>query len=143
YFEGLMSVGQDVDKIEVLSCNENLFDGEVLLNAKFENNGDITQNEGSKGCVVGKNFIKVNNNLTYKLSSNKNFRSYLVCEYDKNKNFIQRVDSFNNNKLSSNCEYVKIYCYSNDTTLDLSNLQIMFNEGNTILPYTPHQSDKK
>ena len=26
YFEGLMSVGQDVDKIEVLSCNENLFD---------------------------------------------------------------------------------------------------------------------
>ena len=143
YFEGLKSVGDGADEIVVSSVNGNLFDGEVILNAKFENNGSISQQDSAKGCVIGKNFIKVNSKLTYKLNSNKDFRSYLVCEYDKDKNFICRKDAINDNKLSSNCEYVRIYCYTNDTSLDLTNLQIMFNEGDSFKPYIPHQSDKK
>ena len=150
YFEGLKSVGQSattsedgVGEIVVSSVNENLFDGEVILNAKFENNGSITQGDNAKGCVIGKNFIKVDSNFRYNLASNKNFRSYLVCEYDKYKNFICRKDSINENSLSQNCEYVKIYLYTNDTSLDLTNLQIMFTKGTTSKPYTPYQSDKK
>lgn len=133
------------NEISILSTGKNLFDGEYIKGSKFENNGTITHNENSRGCVISKNFIKVYPSKSYTLSSNKSFNAYLVAEYDIDYKFISRRDiSLDINKtLSDNCYYIKVYCYSSNVNLDLSGLIIQFEEGNSKTQYEPYKQDKR
>ena len=140
FFEGLKSVGQDVDEISVLSCNENLFDGELIVGSKFESNGEITSNSS---CAISKNYININPKLSYKFSSNQNLTGYLVCEYDYNKKFIRRYEIVGTYIPSLNTRYVRLYCFVLNEDFDSLNTKLMFNVGDIVKPYQPHKQDKK
>lgn len=152
YFEGLKSVGQSattsedgVDEIVVSSVNENLFD----MSSKYE--CALILENGSKIDTQDwrlHDFIKVKPNGTYYLCDDGlNFYQFVVVLYDSNKNFIGRIGRQGVTSrvytMPNNAFYCRInYSVSvNSTPIVRSN--IMFNEGTTPKPYTPHKSDKK
>ena len=73
YFEGLMSVGQDVDKIEVLSNNRNLFDANQHIPNGWSNGNMITNN------IFRTYWIKCEPNTTYFVESDKSGNRFGVC----------------------------------------------------------------
>ena len=141
YFEGLMSVGQDVDKIEVLSVNENLFDRDTCKYNTFTlGNGEESPNSN----YVTSDFIKVNGNTSYYVEGLP-----VVVAYDSNKNFIKYIrnasisDTFTTD---FNCSYVKIRNWNSLGSIELQKEVVnsaYLIKGTTPKPYTPHQSDKK
>lgn len=142
YFEGLKSVGQDVDEVSVASVNENLFNGEFVI-------GSITDATGvdnnSATAYRSKNYIKVDSNETYYygFDINQTFTSPNIYCYDENKNFISKISGVSNlNKFTTptNCKYVRVRIF------DISNFKDVFVTNAFISKkdrYTPHQSDKK
>ena len=98
YFEGLMSVGQDVDKIEVLSNNGNLFDMSRVLYGKSinSNNGDIAT---TPDWCVNEEFIPVVKGVPLYISRGESIsnasstKGYIyVYQYNKNKVMIGRLE---------------------------------------------------
>ena len=90
YFEGLMSVGQDVDKIEVLSRKEdgNLFDGQLEgVSIETTHNGEFGQliPSSSDFCSHTKPFM-IKPNTTYVVGINDATRQALCFMYDYNMN---------------------------------------------------------
>ena len=144
YFEGLMSVGQDVDKIEVLSRNENLCPQNFLLDTKMESTGVTSYNRGS---IVGKDFIKVLPNTKYSLGDNRGntLTTKLFGEYDKDKNFIRRIDGGKTGIIttSSDVYYIKVYIYDTTSNLSCENIKVQLNKGEVLSEYVPPQQDKK
>ena len=113
YFEGLMSVGQDVDKIEVLSRKEdgNLFDKESIhLNKFLQTNGDETSLEG----WFVSDYIKVVDTCYIKgLINNASSNLARICVYDQNKTFKKLLSQLLNTTLNisqyiENGDYIKI-----------------------------------
>ena len=133
YFEGMKSVGQDDTnghKIEIVSQNKNLFDGEV----------EIAGYPRLKRTV---NFIKVKPNTAY--ISNQIFNESgwsCVEEYDNNFNLINDSNKgFNTGSFTTleNTHYIKLKW---DDDYDLTNVMVV--EGNTVpTEYIPHSSNKK
>ena len=144
YFEGLMSVGEDVDKIEVLSRNENLCPQNFLLDTKLESTGVTSYNKGS---IVGKDFIKVLPNTKYSLGDNRGntLTTKLFGEYDKDKNFIRRIDGGKTGIIttSSDVYYIKVYIYDTTSNLSCENIKVQLNKGEVLSEYVPPQQDKK
>ena len=145
YFEGLKSVGQDVDEISVESVNENLFD----MSSKYE--GAMILEDGSKINNQDwrlHDFIKVKPNGTYYLCDDGlNYYQFTIILYDSNKNFIGRInrqgDASRVYTMPSNAFYCRInYSVSVSGTPIVRN-NIMFNKGIAPKPYTQHQTDKK
>lgn len=104
YFEGLKSVGDGVDKIEVLSRKEdgNLFNSNWII-GKI----DHTTGQYATGTYYCSNYVLVPSATTIYTNFAIN-----VFYYDKNKNFI----SFGNTVLEnhsfttpSNCRYIRVY----------------------------------
>lgn len=98
YFEGLMSVGEDVDKIEVLSNNGNLFDMSRVLYGKSinSNNGDIAT---TPDWCVNEEFIPVVKGVPLYISRGESIsnasstKGYIyVYQYNKNKVMIGRLE---------------------------------------------------
>lgn len=121
---------------ELVSCQAsslvtvgyNQFDG-VLEQGGIDADG--TSNNSSLG-VKGKNYIRVIPGQKYTLEvtndGGNTIGTYFVCEYDGNKNFIQRIAKYSNDskfELSNNCQYVKIFFYcSSESTI--TGVQIAF-----------------
>ena len=91
YFEGLMSVGEDVDKIEVLSCNENLVPsdwdykfqcfGDMKVNQIDTRTFEIVNTNTVDGIVISKNFINkfcYNNKVVFDFYSNQIGQFYVL-----------------------------------------------------------------
>ena len=91
YFEGLMSVGQDVDKIEVLSVNENLVPsdwdykfqcfGDMKVNQIDTRTFEIVNTNTVDGIVISKNFINkfcYNNKVVFDFYSNQRGIFYVL-----------------------------------------------------------------
>lgn len=91
YFEGLMSVGQDVDKIEVLSVNENLVPndwdykfqcfGDMKVNQIDTRTFEIVNTNTVDGIVISKNFINkfcYNNKVVFDFYSNQRGVFYVL-----------------------------------------------------------------
>ena len=139
YFEGLKSVGQDVDEVSVESVkgDGNLFDGELF--SGWVSNGVVNQVKLGNSDNIITNYIKVKPNQDYANNFNFNY----VWIFDRNRNFIKMI-----NKSSlinvENGEYA-IFGRSIGITdipnIDMSKIQII--KGRKISEYTPHQSDKK
>ena len=113
YFEGLMSVGEDIDKIEVLSRKEdgNLFDKESIhLNKFLQTNGDETSIEG----WFVSDYIKVADTCYIKgLINNASSNLARICVYDQNKTFKKLLSQPLNTTLNisqyiENEDYIKI-----------------------------------
>ena len=159
YFEGLMSVGQDVDKIEVLSRKE---DGNLL---------DIKEVKGffgsspsyNEGIIAGGYGIEIHpNNLfltkgTYifsfeldrKTDSVVDYYTIAFCGYNSENILGNIVINTLNNGICTktiiidrdiNVKYIKFDCRSQRTNTTVSNICLSKTSNHT---YTPHQSDKK
>ena len=139
YFEGLMSVGQDVDKIEVLSCNGNLITNDFELGDIAWGTGlPIEANLDTRIRVV--DFINVLSNVTYSLNVDGCI-SANVYFYTSEKKFINPITVTKTNytfKTPYNCAFIKIMFVNNGKQLNP-----VLNIGDTLKPYIPHQSDKK
>ena len=159
YFEGLMSVGQDVDKIEVLSRKE---DGNLL---------DIKEVKGffgsspsyNEGIITGGYGIEIHpNNLfltkgTYifsfeldrKTDSVVDYYTIAFCGYNSENILGNIVINTLNNGICTktiiidrdiNVKYIKFDCRSQRTNTTVSNICLSKTSNHT---YTPHQSNKK
>lgn len=103
YFEGLMSVGQDVEETSVLSVNN----GNLAYNAIIEI-GDITT-KGENGTRTDRERIK---GYIEVLPSSNIYTSPCpvnVYEYDKDYNFIGYTINVDNFKTNSNTKYIRCY----------------------------------
>ena len=134
YFEGLMSVGQDVDKIEVSSVNKNLFSGNILLGRYDETGNFVNDNR-----MYATSKFKIQANKTIVVNHN-DINTVWVNFWDVNMNHISQVpiQPYNNIITPINCVMCSI---TGSIGATLNNLQIEY--GTIATPYTPHQSDKK
>ena len=140
YFEGLMSVGEDVDKIEVLSCNENLFDAEFEI-------GNINNGvEEISSTQFRSNYVRLKSNTDYITNSNIELKYIYTYFYDKNKNYIS-VTTTNSFTTPPNCMYIRVKSAKVDASVItkdfLDDVKIGLVKSKIVIPYTPHQSDKK
>lgn len=144
FFEGLMSVGQDVEEFSVESVNENLISKtDLILNASLDINGNQISHVG-RVCTE---FIKVPSNCTLYFRGTNNSlapnRSY-VCFYDKDKNVISSRIQFDDFKILTphNCRYVRFITHD-DSLTNLNDVVYELYIGSLPNQYTHHQSNKK
>ena len=154
YFEGLKSVGQDVDEIVVSSVNENLFDESLL--SKY-----ITSTDSNEYTL---NYMLMHtDSFIYPVNEDGQYTFSYICKEtvgSKNPRFVFRYDdnSFENiNPVTSNSftRYsktsnankklvgIKVTFSNLDGNWIIQKDSIILNKGDTPKPYVPHQSDKK
>lgn len=146
YFKGMKSVGQDDTnghKIEILSRNRNLFDGEWELGSINSSTGQLTNTTLEVRSV---NFMKVKQGqiLTFSYPSEKNIA---IRMYDKDKKYLGATELFKPNgsvysndtrTVPNNVHYMKFKI--NETDL---NFQLQVEEGSTVTEYKQQQLNKK
>lgn len=139
YFEGLMSVGQDVEEVGFESVNSgNLFDGELELGGF---NIDTGAKEYTDPQFRSTNYISVKPNTTYTLT-----QPMVIYGYDKTYKYIKSSYISNKNvtfTTHSNCHYIRFRSFNSDYIEQYKDLKLMLVEGTKPKVYTPHQSNKK
>ena len=142
YFEGLKSVGDGVDKIEVLSRKEdgNLFNDLLELGSINTSTG---LNEGSTDSVRSIGYTRVNKGITIYPYNNLNYSNY-IFEYDKNKNLLKSSNILNGTSLTLTnlTEYIRIRSVRVSTQNNLSVIYQVF-KGTKVPNVTNHKSNKK
>ena len=118
FFEGLKSVGQDIDEIVVKSVNGygNLFDGELEVGSYDEKTGLPIQSTNHRSI----NYININNSTEYYFKFNEMTLAPRVFYYDKNKIYIS------NELITTNSDIKKI-------TVPKNTYFIKFHIGNVSL----------
>ena len=146
YFEGLMSVGEDVDKIEVLSVkgDGNLVEYIELNGVNTTNGKDYTDNK-----YVRTNYITVEPNQVYyiKPSTNVLYKSCSVYFYDSNKSYLRHKSGLTSEFTTvANTKFIRIDMKKADDTSstqeDINNCDFVVSKCK-VSEYIPHQSDKK
>lgn len=143
YFEGLKSVGDGVDKIEVLSRKEDgdLFDGQLEVGGINANNGEINL---TYDRVRSKNFIRVlskkinisrsvGNNTLYLYEYNGSFKYNLINPKTISTNILNASISLNDDT-----KYIKIADKSNNI-----NSQIQIRNDYVTTNYESYSQNKK
>ena len=125
YFKGMKSVGECEDnKIEILSNNINLFNGEWELGG-FKTNGSPSTDTNQFRCV---NPIKVEPNTRYSHSSRK-----VIHYLDKDLNQITYdVSGALIFDTPSNCHYINIRTFNADFVSDFKNFKYMLVKGENM-----------
>ena len=153
YFEGLKSVGQDVDEISVLSCNENLlneFEFINIRNASIED-GKVVLDSTSLGTAragIGhKVYLEQGCNYIYSVANINDLSLFnttvIVTPLDDVNGLLAHLypDKVYTHTIASG------YYYLRTTTANTKNgklsFNISFNKCDTPKPYQPHKQDKK
>lgn len=143
YFEGLKSVGDGVDKIEVLSRKEDgdLFDGQLEVGGINANNGEINL---TYDRVRSKNFIRV---LSKKINISRSVGNDILYLYEYNGSFkynLTNPKAINTNilnasiSLNDDTKYIKIADKSNNI-----NSQIQIRNDYVTTNYESYSQNKK
>lgn len=143
YFEGIKSVGQETNKISILSCGKNL-DNEMIIESNKgrvnENFGGIYKDDLLKDTVYVSDYIKIKKNTKYSYTVHnlnkdaaRGIQSYAF--YDINKKFISGLYNHNPIVTPENAYYLRI---TRDTSLPFQ-----LEEGNTETAYETYKQDKK
>ena len=139
YFEGLMSVGQDVDKIEVSSVGENLFDmdnfsigtGSLYAYCKYPNTNGLTLSIEDRDTSVNTSGMYIG---VTKIGVDASQGNYWCLANQTIENRVIQTDF----------SYVSFYPNNRETIETLNKrFKISVYVGKVNKPYTPHQSDKK
>lgn len=131
--------------IKVTSCGKNLFD---INNLNFEN--VWVRPTGEKIAANNNGFlsyVEILPNAEYILSLNKSVSSIGICEYDKNKNFIQRIVVSNSSSktiiTSPTTKYIGVFTNIDGTTLVTKDIidecEPQLEKSNQATPYEPYQ----
>lgn len=141
YFEGIASVGNGVDKIEVstVKADGNLFVDELEVGGMNDNTGEPVTNVN---LLRSPNYIRVDNVSTYSLlwSSTADApynEQACVLQYDKDKNYIKKAfydGKCKNFTPDNNCCYIKFRIHKGGHTVYF---------GKCATQYTPCKQDKK
>lgn len=132
YFEGIKSVCETGETLQVKSCGKNLFDG--IMELGYLNKGN---NIPSNSNTRSKNFIPIKPNKQYHFSQNGNCKSINLSFYDSNFSFIKEDTAYIFIP-PSNSKYIRFY-YATGFE-NTSNLQL--EEGTTATQYEPYTEDK-
>lgn len=129
--------GTDSVKIDISSCNKNLFDGEYKIGYAIgiEPNYHFGQYYTSADYSASSNFIKVKPNTRYK--GNK-ARAYVI-EYDAMYNPIRLSGSYTEFTMSTNAKYIKFYI----PNADKEGFMIEESTISTATSYVEHGEDNK
>ena len=101
----LVSVGEEDNKLIIISKNKNLFDNSERVNGYYWSANNIETKHDTS--YLSRTYIKVNQE-TYVTNGNTQ-----VLEYDKDKNFIQRVQVTNHTYTpTENVGYVRLSYYN-------------------------------
>ena len=145
YFEGLMSVGEDVDKIEVLSRKEdgNLISFENLKNININSGTGIESEDSTK---IATDYIKLENG-TYTCFNVSNF-AYNIFIYDNNKKYIRNAHYTTSSFTLTGSETFVRWCgRKNDSTAfnfsEFVNSGIVLAKGKLLPEDSDIKSDKK
>ena len=139
YFEGLMSVGQDVEEVSIESVNENLFDSSLYK-------GILTTGTGEEGVgtryAISDYFICPYDSIYF---SGDYVNQRVILHYDKNKNYLGftlvNSDSYYNQPINS--YYARIRLDINGTEIFDIDANFKINVSKNNIEYQPHQSNKK
>ena len=139
YFEGLMSVGQDVDKIEVLSCNEgNMVDLSNIVEGYYISKNDAKgQESNSFYCNY---LVKITPSMKIALRTTGDKQIGIFRYFDQNKSFISGEEIASNVYLTipKNARYLGISFYNRLNIKDK-----LYVGTSSIFNSNRHQSDKK
>ena len=155
YFEGLKSVGQDVDEVSIESVNENLFDVDKIVSnysEYFKCNEYIKYQNGGSYTYLKQDFEpNTQYSFTIKASSSKPTNLDFTCRYTDG-----TYSRFTINNNTTDTIYTKSFISDKNKSIksfgsfysDNSLITVYFdgtciNKGTTPKPYTPYQSDKK
>ena len=154
YFEGLMSVGQDVDEIEVLSSNGNMFDiGNSILNDKtrIEDGVIYTTNVANANGYFIVDIPLDNPIITFKLHSNSgsvndwwafNFKDYVTNKDNFINAPLSNVGNVITKQTSLSKGKYKVYMGANtNTSLSLGLKDVTI--GYSIKTISSYKQDKK
>lgn len=133
YFEGIRSVGEELNNLEVLSVGKNMFNEKTITlgyDLSVESGGFVGSVERFYSDIIS---VKPN---TYYTTS----RAIRINYYDDNKKFISGIvvgGLLNRvNKTPINCKYVRISNLITD--IPITKLE----EGTTATPYEPYKENK-
>ena len=138
YFEGMKSVGEcEENKIEIISQNKNLFDGETESGVySFADGVTVDENDNYSRTV---NYINVKDIDKITISSNQTTYSFRVYLYDANKKHIENIIVYSNNSLNvSKASYIRMIYNS---TIDKNTIQI--ETGTEVTSYSSYTSNKQ
>ena len=124
--------GRKQYKIEIESCNENLFDGELVQGMYGTNNGIYITTTTGEVCNKNNKIRVFPNSIIY---TNK-IGLIRICQYDKNNTFIKTVVDNGGVTLDSNTRFINFY-YKNDNNTN-DEVMISYNP----VSYIPHKSYK-
>ena len=145
YFEGMKSVGQDDEnghKIEILSQNKNLFNGDLEEGSLDIDYGHIINSNIKQ--IRTKDFIEVRPNMTYTVSCDLCPSGLVIHEYDKNyKHINPNTSSKNTFTTSMQCKYVKFRSFNSDKEIVSINAKLQLEEGTQQTSYIEPKSNKK
>ena len=109
YFEGLKSGFEEKRKNKIIEVEKGFIDG--------DNGGNTTDNWYQNDCVRNIDYIKIDNDKTYKFYSDLNY-NFMIHEYDGNKNHLRRRNIGGDNATniniytpSSDCKYIRFRSY--------------------------------
>ena len=120
--------GQELYKIDVVSCGKNLFDGKFFIGKGLDG---TTGNETTQSDRSVSDYIPVQENTPIRISG---CTTRLIRAYDKNKKVISGLI---NNITPISAKYIR---FSIDNTVDFSETQVEYTTQAT--PYEPYQEDK-
>lgn len=137
--------GQELYKIDVVSCGKNLFDGIYKDNSFLQvTGGGIGDLGGASGHKATPNYVKLKPNSTYRFStSNSKGAGIILFFYDKNKKYIRHVDThiMPYTTLTTNENEYYIRWYGTDANISaFTNTQL--EEGTVATEYEPYQENK-
>ena len=153
YFEGMKSVGQDnVNgyRIEIISNNKNLFDGELEHGYIGDSNGTLRPYGSSGKSTL--NYIPIKSQIYTLYWDCYSAVSPTCYYYDKDYNYLGRqgktvyklTDSYTFNVPYSDAKYMKFRLYSDNNGLiedSFEGITIQLEEGTQATPYVSHQSN--
>lgn len=148
YFEGLMSVGQDVEELTVTSIKNdgNLFDGKLEVGS-LNSNGDTQWISYVKTGLIP---VKPSSEVVCKIGKYKGLDAtstdIRLAEYDRNKNFISYKGGTSQTKVSNKTYYIKVAKKiesNDDVRVDINAVSDVVVVMGDKLHDVPHQSNKK
>lgn len=135
YYKGIRSAYDDVDRVEIYSSNENLFDDMIEI-GKI---GIYGNNEIATDRVRCINYIKLTPNKTYYISCNQVPINRMAL-YDINKNLIRLIGTVAN-EYSFTTSSNEVYCRFDVQATSISGIKIKIEFGNKTTPYQPHKEN--
>ena len=137
--------GQELYKIPVVSCGKNLNNTTIKRGNIHTDTG--IEVSGGNTILCTSDFIQAKPLTKYVVSSNLNISGLLLTCYNKNKDYLGFCNIYNGYfETKENTKYIKFRFkkYNNEefTDLDVSNINVQFEEGTVATEYEPYQENK-